>query len=48
MNIDIKYLRNCYFDLARSVICIENLRKSKNVSDGNEMNKENKKNICSR
>jgi hypothetical protein len=43
MNIDIEYLRNCYFDLARNVICIENFGKSKNVRDGNEMNKENKK-----
>ena len=40
---DIKYLRNCYFDLSRNVICFENLRKSKNIKDGNEHLDERKK-----
>ena len=42
---DIKSLRNCYFDLSRNVICFENLRKSKNIKDGNEFLDEKKKKI---
>jgi len=33
---DIKYLRNCYFDLARNVICFENVRMAKYIKDGND------------
>ena len=40
---DIKDLRNCYFDLARNVICFENLRMNKYVKDGNDNLKENEK-----
>ena len=40
---DIKDLRNCYFDLARNVICFENLRMNKYVKDGNDKLKENEK-----
>ena len=33
---EIKYLRNCYFDLARNVICFENVRMAKYIKDGND------------
>ena len=40
---DIKNLRNCYFDLARNVICFENLRMNKFIKDGNDKLEEGKK-----
>ena len=41
---DIKCLRNCYFDLARNVICFENVRMNKYVRDGNDnLEKDEKK-----
>ena len=40
---DIKYLRNCYFDLARNVICFENPRMSKYIKDGNDKLEKNQK-----
>lgn len=40
---DINYLRNCFFDLAINIICIENLIKVKNIEDGNEQIEGNKK-----
>ena len=40
---DIQYFRNCYFDLSRNVICFEDVRKSKNIKDGNEFLEEDKK-----
>lgn len=40
---DIKNLRNCYFDLARNVICFENLRMNKFIKDGNDKLEERKK-----
>ena len=40
---DIKYLRNCYFDLARNVICFENVRMAKYIKDGNDQLEEGSK-----
>ena len=40
---DINFLRNCYFNFARNVICFENLRRNKNVKDGNDNLKDNEK-----
>ena len=40
---DIQYFRNCYFDLSRNVVCFEDVRKSKNIKDGNEFIEEDKK-----
>ena len=40
---DIKYLRNCYFDLARNVICFENVRMCKYIKDGNDKLEEGQK-----
>ena len=33
---NIQFLRNCYFDLSRNIICFENIRKSKKMEDGND------------
>ena len=40
---DIKNLRNCYFDLARNVICFENVRMAKFIKDGNDQLKQGSK-----
>ena len=40
---DINFLRNCYFNFARNVICFENLRRNKNVKDGNDNLKDSEK-----
>jgi ubiquitin-activating enzyme E1 len=40
---DINYLRDCFFDLATNVICFQNLRKAKNIEDGNDIIEEGKK-----
>lgn len=40
---DIQYLRNCYFDLARNVICFENVRMNKFIKDENDKLEEGKK-----
>ena len=40
---EIKYLRNCCFDLARNFICFESVRKSKYINDGNDKLGANKK-----
>lgn len=40
---DIYFLRNCYFDLARNVICFEDVRKCKNIKVENNFFEENKK-----
>ena len=40
---DIKNLRNCYFDLARNVICFENVRMAKYIKDGNDQLKQGSK-----
>ena len=40
---DIKYLRNCYFDFATNIICFENVRKCKYITEDNYKLKEDEK-----
>ena len=40
---NIQFLRNCYFDLGRNVICFENIRKNKKIETGNDKIDNNKK-----